>query len=160
MEKIKNHFNYRIEKDSLLLSPVEIIIPFHGQTHHVAKLIDSIFKTVRDTKYCITLVDDGSPNSDFLSSLVKARIPGLRGLKNFQQSGFGYSVNQALRNPFSNQVPWVSILHSDVVAENSSWLSNLNKSMNGMKENNVKMVTSMTNNPTNNLHRLKRESNI
>lgn len=159
MEKIKNHFNYKIETDPVSISPVEIIIPFHGQTHCVTKLIDGIFKTVRDIKYMITLVDDGSANTGFLSSLVKANVPGLRGIKNFKHSGFGYSVNQALRNPFSREIPWVVIMHSDVEVEQPTWLYNLNKTINAMKENGVKMVTAMTDNPTNDLLRLKKDKN-
>lgn len=157
MGKIKNHFNYRVTRDALDFSSVEIIIPFHGQTYHVTRLIESIFRTVKDTKYLITLVDDFSPNAEFLSSLLKANIPGLRGLRNYQHSGFGYSINRALNEPFSRDIPWIVVMHSDVEAEQNTWLSNLVRSLASLKDQNVKMVTSMTDNPTGNLGRLKRQ---
>lgn len=157
MEKIKNHFNYTINSDPLTFSSVEIVIPFHGQTAHVANLLESIFRTVRDTKYLITLIDDFSPNAEFLPSLLKANVPGVRGIRNFQHSGFGYSINQALNNPFSRDIPWIVVMHSDVLAVKPTWLLNLVKTLHSLKDQNIKMVTSMTNNPTNNLSRLKCE---
>jgi GT2 family glycosyltransferase len=157
MEKIKNHFNYTVTGDPLNFSSVEIVIPFHGQTAHVANLLESIFRTVRDTRYLITLIDDFSPNKEFLPSVLKANIPGVRGIRNFQHSGFGYSINQALNNPFSKDIPWIVVMHSDVLAVKPAWLLNLVKALHSLKDQNVKMVTSLTDNPTNNLSRLKCE---
>ena len=133
--------------DSFNMQPVEIIIPFHNQPTKVVNLIQDIFSTVQRNRYLITLVDDGSTNSDFLKQLEEKKVPGLRFLIHKNHSGFGASVNSALRHPFSDSINWVCIMHSDVRLNDANWLYNLGTSMNKLKDKGVKMIAPLTNNP-------------
>lgn len=142
----------KIENNPFHLSPVEIIIPFHNEHSRVAKLIDSIFKTVLDNFYLITLVDDCSLNKGFVKEFSKT--PGVRIFRQEKQKGFGAAVNLALSNPFSvridgmkSSIPWVIIMHSDVVVEDNQWLGNMGNSMMKLKNSGVKMISPKTNNP-------------
>ena len=131
------------------MQPVEIIIPFHGETSRVSKLVDSIFKTVHANRYLITLVDDGSENSHFVKQIEKAKVPGLRCIRQ-EHKGFGAAINFALRNPFKTKtnISWVVIMHSDVLVDNTVWLSKLGETLFKLGPEDVKMVSSVTNNPT------------
>ena len=140
-----------IQPKPFLMQPVEIIIPFHGETSRVSKLIDSIFKTIHSNRYLITLVDDGSENKHFVKQIEKAKVPGLRCIRQ-EHKGFGAAVNFALTNPFKtrnlNSIPWVCIMHSDVYVDNTVWLSKLGETLFNLSPEGVKMVSSVTNNPT------------
>jgi GT2 family glycosyltransferase len=144
----KIFLNKNIETKPFHLSSVEIIIPFHNEQAKVINLINDIFNTVQKNKYVITLVDDGSINKSFVEQLQKKKVEGLRFLRNDKCKGFGASVNNALKNPFREDIPFVAILHSDVRLQDQNWLFNLGQSLYVMKENDVKMVSSMTDNPT------------
>jgi GT2 family glycosyltransferase len=136
-----------IESKPFYMSPVEIIIPFHNEQAKVISLINDIFITVQKNRYLITLVDDGSVNKDFTKELEKKKIPGLRFLNHDDCKGFGASVNTALKNPFSNQIPFVAILHSDVRIRDQNWLFNLGQTLSSLKQTGVKMISSLTDNP-------------
>ena len=62
-----------IEQKPFQMSSVEIIIPFHGEHAKVLNLMNDISATVTTNRYLITLVDDGSANSSFVSQL-KSKI--------------------------------------------------------------------------------------
>jgi GT2 family glycosyltransferase len=159
MENKKNFFSRRIENDVLNKASVEIIIPFHDQHSHVLKLIQSIFNTVYTNKYLITLVDDGSVNKSFIKSIEKKKIPGVRCLQQ-EKKGFGAAVNYALKNPYQLNIPWVVIMHSDVVVETNNWLPCLLKTMNSLKDKGIKMVSPKTNNPVVDFDFLKGEKGV
>lgn len=144
----KIFLNKTIEAKPFYLSSVEIIIPFYNEQAKVINLVNDIFNTVQKNRYIITLVDDGSVNKSFVEQLQKKKVEGLRFLKNDKCKGFGASVNNALNNPFRKDIPFVAILHSDVRVQDQNWLFNLGQSLAIMKENNVKMVSAMTDNPT------------
>jgi glycosyltransferase involved in cell wall biosynthesis len=131
---------------------VEIIIPFYGKHAHVSKLVQSVFNTIYSNRYLVTLVDDGSPNESYQSQVSNAKIPGLRVLRKEKQGGFGSAINFALRSPFkfSNSdkiIPYVVIMHSDVLLTSKDWLFNLGSSLEKMKSQGIKMVSPLTDNP-------------
>lgn len=150
----------RMESKPFHMAPVEIIIPFHGETTRVSNLMDSIFKTVHTTRYLITLVDDGSVNKSFIKDIDRHFSKPFRGVRCFQQKeqkGFGAAVNLALANPWSDKITWVAIMQSDVLVSDNRWLSNLGECLNRLKSlagqsesdplGSVKMVSPMTDNP-------------
>jgi GT2 family glycosyltransferase len=150
---MKPTINYAIGENPFYMEEVEIIIPFYGEQTHVVKLIDSIFSTVFSNRYLITLVDDCSSNVQFFDKLKKSKMSGVRWLRREEQRGFGSAINYALKNPWVYEnnknkiIPYVLIMHSDVVVEESSWLSELGKYLELMKSQNVKMVSPLTDNP-------------
>lgn len=126
-----------------LMAPVDIIIPFHGQHNKVGALIESIFNTVRTNRYQITLVDDGSSNDKFIKEFKK--VPGVVAHRSDEQKGFGAAVNLGLKN---TRLPFVLIMHSDVVVSGNLWLTKLGESFNALRPQNVKMISPRTDNPT------------
>ena len=147
MENPKIFVNRKMENNPFYMAPVEIIIPFHGEQARVTKLMDSIFKTVHTNRYLITLVDDCSPNKTFIKEIDRAKLPGVRCFRQDTHKGFGAAVNLALKSPWSEQITWVLIVHSDVYAEENNWLSSMGDTINKMKAQGVKMVSPMTNKP-------------
>ena len=144
---------------------VEIIIPFHGAHSYVSKAIQSIFNTVYSNKYLVTLVDDGSKNSNYHSQIQGASIQGLRILRKEKNGGFGSAVNFALNNPFkfsdpNKFIPYVVVAHSDVSFFSKDWLLNLGSSLERMKSSGVKMVSPLTNNPVEDIGNLVSKKRI
>lgn len=143
--------NRILENDGFKMADVEIIIPFHGEHNHVVKLIDSIFKTVFSNRYLITLVDDFSPNKHFIDKFKK--VSGIRSFRLSEHKGFGAAINHALNNPWkfndnrSKIIPYVCIMHSDVVPE-GQWLLELGKTLLNRRSDGIKMVSSLTDNST------------
>lgn len=138
---------------------VEIIVPFHGNHSLVSKLLQSTFNSIYSNKYLITLVDDASKNNNYFQQIQNANILGVRILRQQQQRGFGAAVNLALNNPFkfSNTeklIPYVVIMHSDVIPFSRDWLFNLGSSLERMKSSGVKMISPLTNNPVEAMDRL------
>lgn len=138
--------NSVIQDNPFYMSPVEIIIPFHGEHSSVVRLIEGIFRTVVSNRYLITLVDDGSKNKSFLDNMK--RLPGVRGFRQ-EHKGFGAAINLALKNPWKTPINWVVIAHSDLIVDNNHWLSNLGKTFLSLKNNGIKMLSPKTNNSEN-----------
>ena len=138
---------------------VEIIIPFHGAHAHVSKIIQTLFNTIYSNKYLVTLVDDGSKNSNYYNQIQGANIPGLRILRKEKNTGFGSAINFALSNPFKFSksekiIPYIVVVHSDVLFSSKDWLFNLGSCLEKMKHDGVKMVSPLTNNPVEDMKRL------
>ena len=154
MENKKIFINRKMSHDTFHMAPVEIIVPFFGEQARVTRLIESIFRTVHTNRYLITLVDDASENKSFIKQIDKKKIPGVRCFQKEKQEGFGAAVNMALKQPFQRptdpnfQIPLVVIMHSDVFVEDNNWLSNLGYSLSSLREDGVRMVSPMTNNPS------------
>lgn len=141
--------NSKITNASFMRSPVDIIVPFHGQYEKVVRLIESIYR-VRSNPYKLTLVDDGSPNATFLSSIKS--LPQLNCIRLEKQIGFG----GALRVGFeATKQPWVVFMHSDVEAQDPNWMIDLGQTLMSLKKEGVKMVSARTNNPMHEDDRLK-----
>lgn len=155
MEEEKKIFiNRKIGPRPFLGSMIEIIIPFYNKHALVSRLMSNIFNTISSNKYLITLVDDGSSNKSFTSQIEKAKIPGVRCLKQ-ENKGFGAAVNLAIKNPFVKEIPYVMILHSDVLFDSKNCLLNLGAFLCENKDPNVKMVSPLTDNPVENFDFLK-----
>jgi len=148
MQNSKVFLKRTIENNPFYMAPVEIIVPFYGEHSRVSKLIDSVFKTVHNNRYLISLVDDGSKNNYFVKYIERAKLPGVRCLVQ-ENKGFGSAVNLALKNPWNKglNIDWVVIAHSDVFFEDANWLYNLGKSFNELKDKGVRMISPLTNNP-------------
>jgi GT2 family glycosyltransferase len=122
-------------------SPVDIIVPFHGQYEKVVKLIESVYR-VRSNPYQLTLVDDGSPYEGFLEQI--ASLPQLKCIRLDKQVGFGAALKAGFE---ATKQPWVMFLHSDCEAEDPLWMIRLGQTLLELKDKGVKMVSARTNNP-------------
>lgn len=132
--------------DPNYMSEIEIIIPFHDECGKVANLMKEIFKLVATNRYQITLVDDCSTNKHFLNEIFAKKIEGVHCIRTDRQVGFAGAVNHALKFAKNPWIPWICVMHSDVMPKNFSWLSNLGSCMQKLKNKNVKMVSPVTNN--------------
>jgi len=128
---------------------VDIIIPFHGQYEKVASLVSSLIYLTRSNHFRICLVDDCSPNSNFVFDGFED-VPNLKSVQTEEQLGFGGALEygmKAMENE-PNVFPWVVFLHSDCLIEDANWLLAMGQTMQKLKAEGVKMVGSRTNNPT------------
>lgn len=138
-------------------SKVDIIIPFHGQYEKVARLIDSIILTTRSNPYQITIVDDASPNADFVEDLGKSDLaqwttlktgrklePMLFTIRLDEQVGFGGALAAGYE---ATKHPWCIFMHSDVVVEQPGWMIEMGRTLLRMKDQDVRMVSARADNP-------------
>jgi GT2 family glycosyltransferase len=134
-------------------SPVDIIIPFHGQYDKVAKCIESIFRFTTNYEYKITLVDDASKNQNFIKTLselqgieikTNKKIQIIQCLKNHMQLGFVGSLEVGYNNTVNN---WIVFMNSDVEVQDVNWLGNLKSTMFSLKGQGVKLVSAKNTNP-------------
>lgn len=134
---------------------VDIIIPFHGLYDRVAKAIESIYRYTFSNVYHIYLVDDCSPNTEFIKTIAKA--PNITCIRNEEQLGFGGALKRGFeKSQKDNDVrkekqkpdhPYVVFFQSDCRAEDVNWLRGMGQTMLNLKDQNVKMVAPRTNNP-------------
>lgn len=146
--------------DPRKMSAVEIVVPFYGKHSSVSNLIDAIFKSVSTNRYQITLVDDGSENESFIAAINEAKLPGVVCMRHDQRMGFGAAINSALQNAKHDWIPWVCIMHSDVLVEGATWLAALGNSMQKLKSSGVKMISPRTDNPGDSLKAVFEEKGI
>lgn len=124
-------------------APVDIIIPFYGQYEHLTSLIESIYSKTA-YPYDITVVDDCSPNSNYGERLaeVPTEFGHIKVIRNEKQIGFGASINKGIE---ATDNTWVLIMHSDVMIRHTGWLNALGKTLVGLRDAKVKMVSAMMN---------------
>ena len=122
--------------------PVDIIVPFHGHIDRVARLLSAILLVTRSNPYQICLVDDASPNKDFIVQAKK--IPQVLPIRLNEQVGFGGALEAGFR---ATQQPWVLFVHSDVVPEDGGWMVRLGESLLAMREKNVRLMSARSDNP-------------
>jgi GT2 family glycosyltransferase len=132
--------------DPRYMSAVEIIIPFYGLYNRVSSLLESIFATVTRNRYQITLVDDGSPNEGFIKEISSKNSPGLVCMRMNENRGFASAINYAIQNRKHNWIPYICILHTDIVISDTNWLSGLGSTFKRLKTKGVKMVSARSNN--------------
>jgi len=124
---------------------VQIVIPYHGQYEKVRKCITSIIEKTTDW-YQILLVDDGSTNSDFGESLRTSDLVKKGWLNKVIRSdncqGFGGAVNKGIE---ASEHPFICVMHSDCEVVNTSWLTQMRKTLYDLKPQNVKFVSATTN---------------
>lgn len=164
MSKVWKEYDLEVNNfatfDPRKMSCVEIIIPFNGKHSSVTTLMESIFKSVSTNRYQITLIDDGSENDSFISAINESKMPGVVCMRHDKSSGFGSALNSVLQNPKNDWIPWILIMHSDVIVEGSTWLASLGASMQKLKSSGVKMISPRTNNPGDSLQALFDEKKI
>jgi GT2 family glycosyltransferase len=136
-------------------SQVDIIIPFHGQYDMVIRLLDSIFRLTRSNFYEIYLVDDNSPNADFIQNIQQNAIKNADRLRQRNvvntfrcesRKGFAGACKIGWEH---SESPYVCFINSDCEIVDSSWLRNMGESLLELKEQGVRMVAPMTDNPVN-----------
>lgn len=135
-------------------SPVDILIPFHSQYEKVSQLIKSILISVKSNPYQITLIDDCSENKSFgeeikkqfLKSTPSGYKPQVNYIRSDKHLGFGGALKLGFE---ATSLPWILIMHSDCLVENSNFLINMGQSLLNWKKNGipVKMVSAMSDNP-------------
>lgn len=119
-----------------------IYIPYHGQYTALRECIGSIFLQTRHIPFRITVIDDGSSNKEFFSTIsqMDSQIDGIR-LE--QQKGFGAALNEAIK---STEEPWLVFLNSDCVIREMDWLSELYRSLENNMKDKVGLVSATMNN--------------
>jgi GT2 family glycosyltransferase len=135
---------------------VDIIIPFYGQYARVSRLLESIFRHTFSHVYRVFLVDDCSPNSEFINTLSQTQHP-IYTTRNSNQLGFGGALyegfkkseetNQELRTQGKQDYPHVLFMQSDCLVEDVDWLKGLSVSLEKLRTQGVKMVSPRTDNP-------------
>jgi len=126
--------------------PVDIIIPFHGQYEKVAALLESIYRLTRSNYVTVTLVDDCSPNEDFINTIsrnVKKRTENFNAIRGVKHRGFGGAAKVGFDR---TENPYVCIMNSDCLVEDGNWLRSLGENLLSLKEQGVRMVSPVTNN--------------
>ena len=132
---------------------VDVVIPFHGQYEKVTRLVESIYRCTRSNFFQLCLVDDCSPNEDYLINVAgniaktsdSRRIPNnLHPIRMPEQVGFAGALKMGFERTGS---PFVCFMNSDCFVEDGGWLRSLGEALLGMREQDVRMVSSMTNNP-------------
>lgn len=133
-------------------SQVDIIVPFHGQYQRVTTLIESIFRLTRSNYYTLCLVDDASPNGEFIKTikLNSEKSAKLRNTRNVvkairspEQLGFGGACEMGYE---MTGAPYVCFINSDCKIEDSGWLRSMGETLLNHKDDGVRMVAPMTNN--------------
>lgn len=124
------------------ISPVDIVIPFHGQYGKVADLVKSIFRFTFSNSYRIYLVDDCSPNIEFGQSLNS--LQWTKCVRSETQLGFGGAMNLGFKQTSNS---WIVFIQSDCLVEDTGWLKSLGESLQNLKSQGVRMVSPRTNNP-------------
>lgn len=135
-----------VEVPSEFHHPVDIIIPFHGQYEKVTSLLESIYRFTRSNYITITLVDDFSPNEDFIGTIsrnIKRRTNEFNAIRGVEQRGFAGASKIAFDR---TENPYVCLMNSDCLIEDSNWLRALGETLLGLKKEGVRMVAPLTNN--------------
>ncbi len=139
-----------MNKPRLFTSEVDIIIPFHGQYDRVTTLLESIFKFTRSNPYTIYVVDDHSPNSEYIQNIAKnanRRDDVLVALRcDSKQRGFAGACEEGFKR---GTAPYVCFINSDCFVEDIGWLQSLGDTLLTLKNHGVRMVSPRTNNPVN-----------
>src|SRR4051812_23367077 len=126
------------------LKGFEICIPFYAEYLHVRECIESILIYTKACPYRIFLVDDGSPNKDFLNEMKKLSNV-IEGISHPEQRGFGAALNTAIKNTV---LPFLVFLHSDIKIVDSKWLKELYKSFTEMRRTQkVELMCACSDNP-------------
>jgi GT2 family glycosyltransferase len=135
-------FHIPIEAANFSRSRVDIIIPFHGEYSRVSALVESIWMLTRSNPYQICLVDDASPNKDFIQ-IFKDR-PQIFTIRNETQKGFAGALQTGYEATLQ---PWVLFLHSDCLVQHRNWMFELGKALLELKNQGVRMVSARSDKP-------------
>lgn len=121
-------------------APVDIIIPFYGHYHLLRECLSGILTKTLVQKYTLTLVDDCSPNKQFGKDLNKEKQKiRINYIRHDSQKGFGVSLATGFN---ATHNPWVCFMHADCCPTKTNWLSEMISTMQNMKNEGVKLVSS------------------
>jgi GT2 family glycosyltransferase len=136
-------------------SQVDIIIPYYGQYERVTQLLESLFRLTRSNFYKVIVVDDCSPNPEYIKQIAMNAQKNANRLKqesvlitqrNESQRGFAGACRAGYD---SGESPYVCFLNSDCIIRDTGWLRSMGETLLNLKEQGVRMVSPMTNNPVN-----------
>jgi GT2 family glycosyltransferase len=130
-----------IDVTPLERSSTDIIIPFHGQYELVTQCVGAISSCTPNQDYTVYLVDDGSPNKNFLE-LISSVNKKIKPIQLDKQQGFGAALEAGFKEGNGQTVVF---MHSDVRVDNIYWLSELQKTYINLRKNGVKLVSSRSN---------------
>ena len=134
------------------IAPVDVIIPFHGQYDKVTALLESLYQNTRTNFIQIYLVDDNSPNEEFINIVTKniSKSSNKRNLENNfhglrcqERHGFAGAARRAFER---GENPYVCVLNSDCVIEDPLWMKNMGEALMSHMDKGVRMVAPITNN--------------
>lgn len=149
----KTHIARPMNNVSVFNSQVDIVVPFHGQYDMLTQLMQSLFRLTRSNYYRLILVDDCSPNPDFIMNIEQnARKHSSRTrqenvvktIRNEEQKGYGFSCRVGFE---AGESPYVCFINSDCKIEDSGWLRNMGETLLKLKPQGVRMVSPIMNNP-------------
>lgn len=147
---MKNNNSAVIKSPSVFDAAVDIIVPYHGQYEKTLALIESIFKFTRSNYYHLYVVDDFSPNDNFLKIISnnarKRSITNFKAMRCSTQRGFAGACQVAVDR---SENPYICCVNSDCLVEDIGWLREMGESLLEMKSQGVRMVTPRTDNPVN-----------
>ena len=117
-------------------------MPYHGCYTALRECIGSIFLQTRHIPFKVTVIDDGSPNKEFFSTIAQMdkQVDGVRFDK---QKGFGAALNAAIK---LTEEPWLVFLNSDCVIREMDWLLELHHALESNMKNKVGLVSATMNN--------------
>jgi GT2 family glycosyltransferase len=133
---------------------VDLVIAYHGQYEKLTILLESIFRLTRSNYYKICIVDDASPNSDFIRTIEKNSNKNasrrksdniIQTIRLDEQRGFAGALKVGFE---ATENPYVCFLHSDCKIEDVNWLRSLGECLLSLKPQDVRMVSPVTNNST------------
>lgn len=145
----KTHNARPMAESSTFNSAVSIIVPFHGKYEFCTSLVESVLRFTKSNFYELILVDDASPNEDYISraeeNLLKHPSPYVRikCIRCTDQMGFGGAAKVGFD---TSECPYVVVINSDCVIENMNWLRGMGESLLELKSQGVRMVVPKTNN--------------
>lgn len=131
---------------------VDILIPFHGNYTGVRKLVKSILEQTRSNPYQITLIDDASPNKEFVETMRQA--PQTKCIRLNKQVGFGAALYEGFNKTTQ---PFVCILHSDCEIVSYNWLEDMGNTLFKLHDSNVRLVSARTDNSLSDIPELEGE---
>lgn len=129
---------------------VDLVIPFHGQYARVTELLESLFRLTRSNYYTVCLVDDCSPNAQYVETVKRnvaktsQRKDIFQSIRSDKQRGFAASCQIGYE---ATNSPYVCFINSDCRIEDSNWLRAMGESLLRLKSEGVRMVSPTTNNP-------------
>lgn len=134
---------------------VDIIVPYHGCYQSVSKLITSIFSHAHDFVNKLILVDNGSENKEF--GLIYSEHPKIKIVRSEQNLGFGGGINLGIKNA---ERLIVIVMHSDAYISDKKSLQNLYKDFLSLRNQNVALMSAVSNNPQVNEKILSRKTSL
>jgi|694.fasta_scaffold92944_2 GT2 family glycosyltransferase len=149
----KKTFNPVVNVKPVAEKLIDIIVPFCGCYDSVNQVIKSIFMHSPKIINKLILVDNGSENKEF--AIMYSEHPKIKVVRSETNLGFGGSVNLGMKNA---EKTIVVVMHSDSYLTDKNSLSNLYKDFVSMRNQNVAMMTSISDNPQVNEKLLQRKS--